>query len=199
MAYIIVVGVNHTSAPVGLRERLAFPDDRLGPAMAHLKDAVGLHECLILSTCNRVEIYGVAGALDGAFNRLTEFLGRHGALDHAALASSLYAYEQPDSIQHLFRVASGLDSMVLGESEITGQVKEAYALAHQHGATGKIFNVLFQKAFNAAKEVRSQTGLGQGAVSVGSVAVELARKIFGHLAERRILLLGAGHMGELVV
>ena len=196
---IIVVGVNHKTAPVEIRERLAFPEERLPQALTQLKNSVGLQECLILSTCNRVEIYGVLSELDGAIPRMYEFLNGHSRLDRGTLESSLYVHRQLDGIQHLFRVASGLDSMVLGESEIAGQVKDAYAIALQHGATGKVFNALFQKAFNAAKEVRAQTGLGRGATSVGSVTVELARKIFGQLADRRILLIGAGSMGELVL
>ena len=199
MRQIFVVGVNHRSAPVEIRERLAFPQDRLAETFTHLREAIRLDECLILSTCNRMEIYGVAGEVDGTVHRLYDFLGRHSTLNRTALASSLYVHRQPESVHHLFRVTSGLDSMILGESEITGQVKEAYRHACEHGATGKVFNVLFQKAFNAAKDVRSRTELGRGTVSVGSVAAELARKIFGLLHDRRILLLGAGGTGELVL
>lgn len=196
---IIVVGMSHQTAPVELRERMAFSHEALPEALTRLKQSAGLQECLILSTCNRVELYGVSTDGERVMERMAEFLSRHGRLDRDAMAGALYRHEPPSSVQHLFRVASGLESMVLGESEIIGQVKDAYAIAHRHGATGRVFNVLFQKALQTAKDVRTRTTLGEGKLSVGSVAVDLARKIFGHFAGCQVLLLGAGELGELVL
>jgi len=196
---IIVVGVNHKTAPIEVRERLAFAGEHIASALQHLQETTGLEECAILSTCNRVEIYSAVPDSDGVLPRLYDFLALHGQLGRAQLDPSLYTQVQPASIEHLFRVASGLDSMVLGETEITAQVKDAYALAHRHGAVGKLLHALFQRALHTAKEVRTHTGLSRGAASVGSVAVELARKIFGHLQHCNILLLGAGAVSELVL
>ena len=193
---IVVVGVNHKSAPIELRERLAFRREQLPEAFAKLKQDIGLAETAILSTCNRVEIYGQVPDLNGTIEHLHQFLSAHGGLPLEALKPSVYSYTEPSSIQHLFSVASGLDSMVLGESEILSQVKHAYLAAQEAGATGKVFNALFQRALNAAKAVRTDTSIAQGCLSVGSVSVELAEKIFGHLSSAVVLLVGAGKIGE---
>lgn len=194
--HILLVGLNHRSAPVELRERLAFNRAQLPQLLARLRQDVGLEEAAILSTCNRVEIYGGVRELNGTLDRLHRFLSEHGQLEPDRLAGRLYSYTEPQSIQHLFAVASGLDSMVLGESEILHQVKHAYEWAKDSGATGKVFNVLFQRALNTAKAVRSQTGIALGSTSIGSVAVELAEKIFGDLSPATVLLIGAGKIGE---
>ena len=197
--HIVVVGANYRSCPIDVRERLAFRSEHLPAAYAALRRELRLAEALILSTCNRVEIYAGTPVLDGALGRLASFLSGHGRLEVAALRPQLYTYTQPVSVQHLFRVASGLDSMVLGETEILHQVKCAYEQAQRYGTTGKVLNVLFQKALNAGKTVRAQTAIGKGCVSVGTVAIELAQKIFGDLRPYTVLLTGTGKIGELVL
>ena len=194
--HVVVVGVNHHSAPVELRERLAFRRDQLPGALARLRADLGLPEAAILSTCNRVEIYAGVPELDGTLGRLHRFLSEHGGVELPGLAPRLYSLTEPESVQHLFAVASGLDSMVLGEGEILHQVKHAYEWARGEGATGKLFNALFQRALNAAKAVRTQTAIGQGCTSIGTVAVALSEKIFGGLARATVLLIGAGKIGE---
>jgi len=196
---IVVVGVNHRCAPVALRERLAFRPEQIPAVLRTLREDVGLGEAVVLSTCNRVEIYAVVPELDGALDQLERFLGRHGRVAGTELCARLYRYTEPQSVAHLFRVTSGLDSMVLGEGEILYQVKRAYELAQRHGATGKLFHGLFQRALNAAKAVRTQTSIGRGGTSVGTVAVELAEKIFGELSTATVLLVGAGKIGELAL
>lgn len=197
--HIVVVGANYRSCPIEVRERLAFQADQLAAAYAALREHVGLAESLILSTCNRVEIYANATSPDGAAARLASFLGAHSRLDPQVLRPQLYTHAEPSSIEHLFRVAGGLDSMVLGETEILHQVKRAYEQAQRHGATGKVLNVLFQKALNAGKAIRAQTGISRGCRSVGTVAIELAQKIFGDLRPYAVLLAGTGKIGELVL
>ncbi len=197
--HVILVGTNHKSTPIELRERLAFPRERVPPALERLRNELGLREAAILSTCNRVEIYAAVPELDGTVHRLQQFLSEHSGIEPTQLAARLYSYTEPHSIHHLFAVASGLDSMVLGEAEILGQVRLAYERAKAHGATGKGFNVLFQRALNAAKTVRSQTAIGRGCTSVGAVAVELAGKIFRDLSAGAVVLIGAGKIGEVTV
>lgn len=197
--HIVVVGLNHRSAPIEVRERLAFRTEQVPLALARLRTELGLQEAAILSTCNRVEIYGGIVELDGTIERLQRFLSEHGEVELDGLAPRLYSYTEPRSIQHLFSVASGLDSMVLGEAEILHQVKHAYECARLHGATGKALNGLFQHALNTAKAVRTQTALGQGGTSIGSVAVELSQKIFGRLSGATVVLIGAGKVGELTL
>lgn len=197
--HILLVGLNHRSAPIDVRERLAFPPEELGGALAALRQDVGLEEAAILSTCNRVEIYGGAANLEETVARLQRFLSDRARIEMAGLAPRLYTYTEPRSVHHLFSVASGLDSMVLGEGEILHQVKHAYERARDHGATGKLLNGLFQRALNAAKAVRSQTAIGQGATSIGTVSVELAAKIFGRLSGAVVVLIGAGKIGEVTL
>ena len=197
--HIVLVGANHRSCPIELRERLAFQAEQLPAALTSLRQELGLAESLILSTCNRVEIYAGVPELDGTADRIALFLGVRSGVRQDELAAQLYTYTEPQSVQHLFSVAGGLDSMVLGETEILHQVKHAYELARLHGATGKVLNVLFQRALNAGKTVREKTGLSLGAVSVGTVALELAQKIFGDLRAYIVVLVGAGKVGELVI
>ena len=211
---VVVIGLSHHSSPVELRERFAFAETKIPAALKSLRN-LGFAEAVILSTCNRVEIYA-ATALEPAevYAELKKFLiqssglgvGRDRVLDcdssqvHGQDVSfsgdELYALAEPQSLQHLFQVACGLDSMVLGETEILGQLKEAYALAQQHGHTGARLNKAFQRAFHVAKHVRTHTSIQRGSVSVASAAVELAEKIFNSLNNRDVLVIGAGEMSE---
>ena len=191
-----VLGLNHRTAPVELREQLAFQAEKLPTALKTVHRDLGIPECVILSTCNRVELYTLLPELNGNSARLKQFLARFHGVDPHFLGDRVYWYLQPDSVRHLFRVASGLESMVIGESEILGQVKEAYNQAVSCGSVGSVFHRLFQSAIRTGKEVRAKTRIGQGAISVSSVAVELARRIFRDLKTKTILTLGAGEMGE---
>ena len=194
--HIAVLGLSHRTAPVELRERLAFEAQELASALQAVRREQQIPECAILSTCNRVELYALLPELDGHVGRLKRFLSDFHDMAVEELSDRLYWYLQPDSVRHLFRVAAGLESMVLGESEILGQVREAYQQAVSCEAAGPVFHRLFQMALRAGKEVRFRTRIGQGAVSVSSVAVELSRRIFQNLATQTILILGAGQMGE---
>lgn len=190
---IFCVGINHRSAGVSLRERFAVEEGALALLLDALRREAALREAVVLSTCNRVEVYGFSGNADAAARACVDLLQRA-----AGAEAEFYRREQGEGARHLFRVVCGLDSMVVGETEILGQVKDAYAAALENGATGAALNRLFQQAFRVAKQVRAETGITRGAVSVGSVAVELAGKIFGDLAECRVLLLGAGKAGARV-
>jgi glutamyl-tRNA reductase len=190
---LIVLGLNHRSAPVEVRERLAFAVGRLGEATRALLNAAPLHEAAILSTCNRVEIYGLANSAAEATQAARRFLHDHHKLTDSVDAY-LYEHHDQECIQHLLEVACGLDSMVLGETEILGQVKDAYGVAQQAGATGVVLNRLFQKAFSAAKHIRSSTAITRGSTSVGTVAVDLAGKIFGKLDKCTVMVIGTGEM-----
>jgi glutamyl-tRNA reductase len=191
---ILCLGLSHHTAGVDLREKFAIPEHEIAAAAAELSHAPGVSEAVIVSTCNRVEFYLAAEqALEG-FAAISRFsAGRAAAPD----GDAFFRLPTAGTIRHLFRVVSGLDSMVLGETEILGQVKKAYAAASGGGATSRHLNKLFQRAFNVAKEVRTKTNITRGAVSVGSVAVELAEKIFGRLGHCRVMILGAGETAEL--
>jgi len=192
-----ITGVNHKSAPVEVRERLAFDEHSLSEALLELKRRPGVTEGLILSTCNRVEIAFTCEDHSAPPMAVDEFLAdtRHVARDW--VAPYLYHYEDSEAILHLFRVAASLDSMVLGEPQILGQLKSAYALAKQHGAVTGFLDNLLTRAFSVAKRVRSETDIGANAVSVSYAAVELAREIFGSLKDKRVMIVGAGKMSEL--
>ena len=192
---IVVVGLSHQSAPIGVRERFAFTPGMLERALPLLRSEPGLDEGVIVSTCNRVEIYGVAAQAADAIRAIDDFLHRFHELEER-VGQEIYRFEEPRSIEHLFRVVSGLDSMVLGETEILGQVKKAYDQALVARTTGKALNQLFQKAFQVAKKIRSQTAITRGSVSVASVGVELAEKIFGDLSASQVMILGAGDTSE---
>lgn len=196
---IVLVGANHRSCPIALRERLAFRAEQLEGAYAVLRRHAGVSESLILSTCNRVEIYAGSPRPQETCAGLSSFLTNHSGLSREALGPRLYTYAEPRSIEHLFTVASGLDSMVLGETDILHQVRHSYELARRFGTTGKTLNTLFQKALNAAKSIQARTAVGRGCLSVGTVAIELAQKIFGDLRPYTVLLVGAGKIGELVL
>ena len=193
---LVVVGLSHRTSPVALRERFAFAGDRIPAALQALRDSGLAAEAVILSTCNRVEVYLVTALpAETAFARLKEFLCAQHAFT-GELGNELYQLAEPASLHHLFRVAGGLDSMVIGETEIFGQLKQAYELALQHRHTGARLNKAFQRAFNVAKQIRTETNIQRGSVSVMSAAVELAEKIFNSLAPHEVLVIGAGETGE---
>jgi glutamyl-tRNA reductase len=193
---IFVAGLSYKTTPVELREKLAVHRSRLQCSGCRLKLRGNLSEVVLLSTCNRVEIYGVSPWIHGVVHRLFQEL-TNSDLD---FTPHLYVKEGAEAAQHLFSVASGLDSMVIGETEITGQVKTAYQAAKDAGLTGKMMNRLFQTALQVVKQIRTNTAIGRGATSVGSVAVELAEKVFDRdLSEKTVMILGAGKMGEACV
>jgi len=192
---IVVVGLNHETAPVAVREALAFPKERLGEALARVRQEAGLGEAVILSTCNRVEVYGRAA--ESSLDAVAAFLARFHERDPAEIAPHLYRLEGEAAVRHAFRVAASLDSMVMGEPQILGQVKDAYEAAEKAGSLGSVLNALRNRSIAAAKRARTETAIGRNAVSVSHVAVELARKIFGELRDRSVLLVGAGKMSEL--
>jgi glutamyl-tRNA reductase len=189
-----LIGVNHKTAPVEVRERLAIPESRLPEALRCFTQHPGVDEGLILSTCNRVEL--LARTPNGGTD-LRRFLGDFFKMDRSVMDPHLYEYWEKDAVRHLFRVTSSLDSMVVGEAQILGQVKEAYATARAIGAINSQLDQLLTRAFAVAKRVRTETAVGSSAVSVASVAVELAKKIFGSLNGKHVYLVGAGKMTEL--
>jgi glutamyl-tRNA reductase len=193
---IVVVGVSHRTAPLEVREALAFPKDRLADVLRRLLEQGGAAEAMVLSTCNRVEMYarGDVEAMGEALPRL--FCELHGKTT-GELERFLYRLADEDAVRHAFRVAASLDSMVIGEPQILGQVKDAYQVAEEAGTLGSFLNALRNRSLAAAKRARTETGIGRNAVSVSYVAVELARKIFGDLKDRNVLLVGAGKMTEL--
>jgi len=191
---IVVVGLNHETAPVGVREALAFPKERLPEALARVRQEAGLGEAVILSTCNRVEVYGRSA--EESLDAVSAFLARFHGREPAEIAPHLYRLEGEAAVRHAFRVAASLDSMVMGEPQILGQVKDAYEAAEKAGSLGSVLNALRNRSVAAAKRARTETAIGRNAVSVSHVAVELARKIFGDLRDRAVLLVGAGKMSE---
>ncbi|MGD0253487.1 MAG: glutamyl-tRNA reductase [Verrucomicrobiota bacterium] len=190
---VFVTGLSYKTAPVAVRERLAVRPTLLPCHGCRLKLGAGLDEVVLVSTCNRVEVYGATSAwVQGRVLRIFQQL-----CPELDVTPYVYVKEGVAAVEHLFSVASGLDSMVIGETEITGQIKNAYQAAQQFGLTGRVLNRWFQTALQVAKEVRTHTGIGRGATSVGSVAVELAEKIFsGDLSDKTVMILGAGKMGE---
>lgn len=193
---IIVLGMNHRTSQVTLRERFAFSEAQIPAALEALRGEGLISEGVVLSTCNRVEIYAYATApASEALDGLRRYLCQSRGVGDSE-TDLFYQHSEPQSVEHLFKVASGLDSMVLGETEILGQLKKAYDLALHHKFTGGKLNKAFQKAFNVAKQIRTETQIQRGSVSVGSVAVELAEKIFDRLNERMVMVIGAGDTSE---
>jgi glutamyl-tRNA reductase len=190
-----LIGVNHKTAPVEVRERLAIPESRLPEACKKLTEHPGIDEGMILSTCNRVEI--LTNTKNGSGADLRGFLQNYFQIDGGELNKHLYEYNEQEAVRHLFRVAASLDSMVVGEPQILGQVKEAYATARAVGAVRAQLDQLVTRAFAVAKRVRTETAVGSSSVSIASVAVELAKKIFGNLQGKHVYLVGAGKMSEL--
>jgi len=191
---LTLIGVNYKTAPIELRERIAISRDDLPETTRALAAVPGVSECMIVSTCNRVELLAAVESPDAD---LTGFLHRHFGLDPALLQPHIYQQRDQDAVRHLFRVAASLDSMVVGEPQILGQVKEAFAVARASGTVAGQLEHLLQSAFAAAKKVRTETEIGSSSVSIASVAVDLARKIFGSLQGRTVFLVGAGKMSEL--
>ena len=194
---VLTFGLNHVSAPVAVRERVSFPLDLVKPALDGLRAAFGsgVREAAILSTCNRTEIY--CAAEPQVSEKLPEWLADFNRLEAGNLRPHLYQYQRNDAVRHAFRVASGLDSMVLGEPQILGQMKDAVRAAEQAGALGTLLHQLFQRTFSVAKEVRSQTAIGAHSVSMAAAAVRLAERVLGDLAESNVLFFGAGEMIQL--
>lgn len=196
--HIVVVGLSHKTAPVEIREKLAVPESRLGEALTRLCSYAGVKEGILLSTCNRVEVYAVVEDLELGYGRIQEFLAdAHMSLSSEQLTPHLYWQTGDRAVTHLFRVASSLDSMIVGESQILGQLKDAFETALTHKSTGLILNKVVKKAISVAKRVRTDTKIAETAVSVSYAAVELAKKIFSDLRDKTVLLIGAGEMAKL--
>jgi glutamyl-tRNA reductase len=199
---LVLVGVNHTTAPIEVRERLSIPAARLADAIRTLAHQPGIREAMIISTCNRVEFVTIQERAtdrihESATPALLRFLHEYFAVPAVVVEPHLYEFREREAIRHLFRVASSLDSMVVGEPQILGQVKESYTVAREVGAVSTSLEPLLQRAFSVAKRVRTETQIGSSSVSIASVAVDLARKIFGSLQGKTVLLVGAGKMSEL--
>ena len=194
--HLELVGLNYRTAPVELRERLAFPPAGLGEALGRLRGDFGVREAVILSTCNRVEIYAAGSPDTLRAATIVDFLTAFHGVSREQIRPHLHFHGDRAVVRHLFAVAASVDSMVVGEPEILGQVKQAYLAAAEHQATAKVLNALFQAAIKAGKDVRAHTAIGARRVSVSSVAVELAQTIFGRLDRRAVLILGGGDMAE---
>lgn len=194
---LFLLGASHHSAPVDLRERIDFSRRGVPEALAVVGEISGVAEAAILSTCNRSEIYVMCEAPTSQRQALTTFMSSYHDVQESELGPHLYTRQDGDATRHLFRIAAGLDSLVVGEPQILGQVKDAYTIASGHGYTGALLNRLFHWSFGVGKRVRSETGIGEGAVSVSYAAISLAKKIFGDLEGRQALLIGAGEMAEL--
>ncbi len=192
---LLCLGLNHRTAPVEVRERFAVGAPQLGEASTDLRELAEAAEGVVISTCNRTEFYLAAENAEEAFTRVEKALAEKIHLD-SSVAKHFYRKTKAEAARHLCRVVSGLDSMMLGETEIFGQVKQAYSSALEAGATGAVLNKLFQRAFGVGKKVRTETSIQEGSTSVGNVAVDLAEKIFGHLKDSEVMILGAGEMSR---
>ena len=210
MPDIILIGANHKTAPVELREKLSFSEEQTLWVLDHFKQDESIKEIMVFSTCNRTEILYIPAAersdhglkkrlSDESVERMISFISKYKNIDVAAFKDALYVYRGEEAVGHLFRVASSLDSMVVGEPQILGQIKQAYRTAVGAKASGVLLNRLMHKAFSVAKQIRKETGIGDNAVSISYAAIELASKIFSDLSEKSVLLLGAGEMAELAV
>jgi len=195
--HLLIVGISHRTAPVELRESLDFQARGIESALRAIAARGTTHEAIVLSTCNRAELYTACADVSTTRVDLARFLAEFHNVDEASVAPHLYEIVDLDAARHLFRVAAGLDSLVVGEPQILGQVKDAHRLGTGAQVVGPILNRLFHSSFTAGKRVRSETALGSGAVSVSFAAVALARKIFGELKGRGVLVIGAGEMGKL--
>lgn len=195
--FVFAFGINHKTAPVALRERAAFAKEKLSEALNDITVHGGVGEATILSTCNRTELYCRAEDRRSSKDATVDWFCSYHGLSTETIAPHLYFHPGEQAVKHAFRVASGLDSLVLGEPQILGQMKDAFALAHKAGATGKILNKLFQQTFSVAKQVRTDTAIGASAVSVAFAAVTLAKRIFHKLSDQTVLLIGAGDTIEL--
>jgi glutamyl-tRNA reductase len=196
---ILVIGLNHRTASVGLRERIGFSNEQAREATAQICSQGVLKELVILSTCNRTELYGVPNGHDDSVKAMEDFIMSYHRLQPQEVCTSFYRHTDRDAVRHIYRVASGLDSMMLGEAEILGQVREAYRRAFKQGATGRMLNRLFQSALEVGKHVRTDTGIGMHPMSVAFAGVKLAEGILTSLNDRRVLILGAGDTSEKVL
>ena len=194
---LLVVGLNHNTAPIEIRECLAFSEDKMEDALSKVHALPSVKENMIVSTCNRVEVYAATRETEKAVHDLRDFFSQYHGISLKDFEKSLYTHVGEEAVRHIFRVASSLDSMVLGEPQILGQIKEAYDFSQQVNTSGLILHRLLHRAFHVAKRVRTETKIAISAVSVSSVAVELAEKIFGTLEKKTVLLIGAGEMCEL--
>jgi glutamyl-tRNA reductase len=198
MSNIFLIGANHKTAPVELREKLSFTQEETLGALEYLKNAPQIKEGLVFSTCNRMEILYIPEAGDQV-DQMIQFISDHKKIGIPEFRSALYIHEGDEAIRHIFQVSSSLDSMMVGEPQILGQIKKAYKTAVAEGASGVLLNRLMHKSFSVAKRVRKETGIGDNAVSISYAAIELANKIFGDLSSKSVMLLGAGEMAELAV
>ena len=194
---VLVIGVSHRTAPVAMRERLAVIPEAVGAMLAELAALPAVREAALISTCNRVEIYAAVEDADRAAQGLAEALASRAGVTSLELGAHLYERRDTEAVQHLFRVASSLDSLVLGEPQILGQTKQAHEAAVRGGSAGAVLNACFQRAFRVARRVRRETAIARNPVSVSSVAIELVRQVFGDFAGRQVLVVGAGKMSEL--
>ncbi len=199
MSEIVLLGLNHKTAPIELRECIAFSPDQTAAALASLKNEPTVNEVLLFSTCNRVEVLLVTKQVSEAVDTTKRLIARFNRVSLPEFENILYIHTGDQAVRHIFRVAASLDSMVVGEPQILGQIKQAYRLATQERTTGVVLNRLLHRAFFVAKRIRSETGIGGHAVSISYAAIELGRKIFGSLEGKKILLIGAGEMAELAV
>lgn len=197
--HIIVVGLNYKTAPVEIREKLAFSELELPVALTELKSKKSILENMILSTCNRTEVYAVVDQLHTGRHYIKDFLSNWFQMEQDEYLEHLYVYENEAAIEHLLKVTCGLNSMVLGETQILGQIRDSFLLAQNEGVTGTIFNQLMRQAVTLGKRAHSETDIGANAVSVSYAAVELAKKVFGDLKNKHVLVIGAGKMGELAI
>ncbi len=194
---IIIVGLSHKTAPVEIREKVAFAPTAMAEPLQQMLELPAISEAVIVSTCNRVELYAVSRNVDAAVVELKQFLADFHQLQLSELDEHLYRYEGQEAIRHVMRVSASLDSMIIGEPQILGQIKTAYGYASEHKSSGLILNRFLHKAFSVAKRVRTETEIASSAVSVSFAAVELARKIFDTLEDKTVMLVGAGEMCEL--
>ena len=199
MSEIVLIGLNHKTAPIELRECIAFSPDQTTAALVDLKNDPAVSEVLLFSTCNRVEVLLVTEKTSEAVDTAKRLIARFNQIALSEFENVLYTHTGDQAVRHIFRVAASLDSMVVGEPQILGQIKQAYRLATQQRTAGVILNRLFHRAFFVAKRIRSETGIGGHAVSISYAAIELGRKIFGSLEGKKVLLIGAGEMAELAV
>jgi glutamyl-tRNA reductase len=195
--HIVVVGLNYRTAPVEVRERFTFKERDLPEALKQLQNTKSILECVIVATCNRTELYAVVDRNHLCGHYIRHFMEQWFKLPREQFTNHLYMYEDDRAIEHLFRVACGLDSMVIGETQILGQIRDAFLLAQERKTTGTLFNALFKQAVTLAKRAHSETSIGESAVSVSYAAVELGRRIFGQFGGKTVMIIGAGKMSEL--
>lgn len=196
---LVLLGVNHKKVPLELREKFSIPEASLEQALGAMVDGSSVREGVILSTCNRSEIYAYGDSHSATLEKLEQFFASQGVMERCSLSQYTYTHTDADAVNHLMEVSSGLDSMIIGEGQILAQVKNAFALAQSKGHTGPIFNKLFETAVRAGKRARAETRICQGVSSISYAAVELAKKIFGDLSSCRVMLVGAGKMSELAL